>query len=517
MKKRFLLSLSAVFLLSFSPQVAARDFQFSYGGTNITYTVISEKDRTCSVKENNSVGGHLTLPAKPLDGDIEYSLVSIGGEAFSECKGLTGITIPDGVSVIGEYAFYDCARLESIALPESIDSIGTKAFSDCFNLKKAEFASLESLCRIKFAGDYSNPLQRSIPLVIDGEEVTEITFPENMNEVMDYTFAGGSQLTSIKLHDGITSIGKNSFYYCSGITSLEIPADVVSIGEKAFYYCTGLTSLNIPAGVKEFHDYCFSSCNGLTSISIPDGLTAIGTGAFHGCSGLTSISLPESLKTIGEYAFSSCNGFTDITFPEGVVEIGPSAFSWCNNLASIDIAGSVESIGESAFYGCDKLTNIVIPEGVRTIGEQAFRGCSGVTSLSLPNTLTTIGKLAFDWCDNLEEVRVNAIVPPVCDNIYSSYTVFDYTIYHNTTLYVPEESLEEYKGVSPWSEFKKIEVMESSSVDAITDGCGNPINFTEPHEVYDFSGKKIGVSKANLPKGCYIIRQGKKMSKLIVR
>ena len=45
--------------------------------------------------------GALTIPATVTNGGTTYSVTAIGYEAFRECKALTSVTIPDGVTGIG--------------------------------------------------------------------------------------------------------------------------------------------------------------------------------------------------------------------------------------------------------------------------------------------------------------------------------------------------------------------------------------------------------------------------------
>ena len=54
--------------------------------------------------------------------------------AFSQCSGLTSVTIPNSVTSIGEKAFRDCSGLTSITIPNSVTSIGDYAFFDCSDL-----------------------------------------------------------------------------------------------------------------------------------------------------------------------------------------------------------------------------------------------------------------------------------------------------------------------------------------------------------------------------------------------
>ncbi|MBD9229955.1 MAG: leucine-rich repeat domain-containing protein [Prevotella sp.] len=63
-----------------------------------------------------------------------YSYTSndnIGRYAFSDCSGLTSLTLPDGITSIGDYAFSGCSGLTSLTLPAGITSISDYAFFYC--------------------------------------------------------------------------------------------------------------------------------------------------------------------------------------------------------------------------------------------------------------------------------------------------------------------------------------------------------------------------------------------------
>lgn len=66
------------------------------------------------------------------------SVTSIGEHAFSACKSLTSITIPDSVTSIGKSALSSCDSLTSITIPNSVTSIGKNAFKYCDSLKNIE-------------------------------------------------------------------------------------------------------------------------------------------------------------------------------------------------------------------------------------------------------------------------------------------------------------------------------------------------------------------------------------------
>ena len=113
-------------LLFFLPQQAdaasASDLTFTLNANGNSYSVTD-----C----DESAGGTLTIPStyngKPVTG--------IGDYAFSNCTGLTGITIPDSVTSIGTHAFYDCTGLTGITIPDSVTNMGGAAFRGCSSLE----------------------------------------------------------------------------------------------------------------------------------------------------------------------------------------------------------------------------------------------------------------------------------------------------------------------------------------------------------------------------------------------
>lgn len=58
----------------------------------------------------------------------------IGDSAFSDCTGLTSISIPESVTKIGYLAFCNCTGLTNIEIPKNVRTIQAAAFSGCSNL-----------------------------------------------------------------------------------------------------------------------------------------------------------------------------------------------------------------------------------------------------------------------------------------------------------------------------------------------------------------------------------------------
>ena len=77
----------------------------------------------------------------------------IGDGAFSDCSGLTSVTIGESVTSIGNYAFYGCSGLTSVTIPNSVTSIVSLAFYDCSGLIEVTIGeSVTSIDEEAFSG-----------------------------------------------------------------------------------------------------------------------------------------------------------------------------------------------------------------------------------------------------------------------------------------------------------------------------------------------------------------------------
>ena len=75
--------------------------------------------------------GDVTIPEKVTYDGTNYYVKVIGDYAFSECSGLTSVTMPNSIKSIESYAFNGCNGLTNIIIPNSVESIGTYAFQNC--------------------------------------------------------------------------------------------------------------------------------------------------------------------------------------------------------------------------------------------------------------------------------------------------------------------------------------------------------------------------------------------------
>lgn len=140
-----------------------------------------------------------------------------------------------------------------------------------------------------------------------------------------------------------------------------------------------------------------------------------------------------------------------IRFYNPIREIPDDAFEYKVYLASIAIPYGVNVIGEYAFSYCSSLTHINIPESVNSIGESAFYNCSSLTQINIPANVTNIGDHAFYGCSSLTTVFCKPTIPPSL-----SYDHVPFESEYVRWIFVPAESLNDYKTDYPWSDYSDI-------------------------------------------------------------
>ena len=262
-----------------------------------------------------SVNGAVAEDDALRSGDYQYRVLEDGtAEITSYSGGDSVLKIPntlDGKTVtsIGDEAFSGCRALKSIELPDSVTSMGVNPFADCWRLKNIQVSPEQPVFAV-IDGVLFNKAEKSLVCYPAGKQEEAYEVPQGIQQIKSYAFYDCSALTSIKLPDSVTSIGEYAFAWCSSLTTIELPDSVTSIGDKAFRDCSALTSIELPDSVTSIGNDAFFGCSALTNIELPDSVTSIGDSAFYDCSALTSIELPDSVTSIGDQAFWGCNNLT---------------------------------------------------------------------------------------------------------------------------------------------------------------------------------------------------------------
>lgn len=368
-----------------------------------------------SVKGGICVSGYTGNPEiVEIPGQIDgQTVISIGYGAFEDCKTLTQVIIPEGVTAIAGNAFDGCSSLMRVTIPSTITEFSVD-FLKCTSLENFEVAaaneSYASEDGVLFNKDKSTLLQ--CPCAKKGQ----YTIPATVKTI-DFMAFRLSNLTEIVIPEGVTSVGNYAFS-ASSIESISLPDSLTKISSGMFSGCQNLKTIHIPKGVSKISSDVFSDCDNIESFTvsaenpyltaiegviynkaktkviqcppkkegsytIPDTVTSIGAYAFAYCSELTEISLPSKLTAISDAAFMYCSGLTDVTIPANVGSIGDSAFSGCANIETVAFNKNTKSIDGYAFSGCKKLKSVTLPQNLTSIKMTAFQRCTALTNIEI--------------------------------------------------------------------------------------------------------------------------------------
>ena len=326
--------------------------------------------------------------------------------AFSNCSGLTNVTIPDNMMSISRNAFEGCTSLfDTTTIPgvKLVDgwAIGTEGWlSDYLDLS-------------------------------------------GVRGIGDSAFEDCSGLTSVELSEGLRVIGRRAFARCTSLRTINIPDSVVNMGYGAFARCPAVFDEN---GFFIYKNVLYDYCGNAKTVVIPDGVKEIASSMLNSCDSefITKIKIPDSVERIAaetfEYEFLDhyfygdpymdtrtipgailVDGWVvgwyknrntraiDLTKARGIADDGLSgAFTDGDGVrlceGNVIIPGHIKIVPVAAFE-CASLASVSIAEGVRSIEEGAFSE-TDLRAITIPSTVTNVGEYAFAGCKDLESARI---------------------------------------------------------------------------------------------------------------
>ena len=426
----------------------------------------------------NTYSGNVTIPETVTYSGKTYNVVGIGYQAFKNCTGLTGVTLPKTAYLLLNESFAGCTSLTSIVLPSAMSSIYNNAFVGCTALKKIY-------------------VMRKTPATANTNNFDASTYstatlyvPEDSYDAYKST-APWSSFTTIKKTNYDFQVN-NVFYKITG-------TNTVSVTYRDTDYDNYSGSVSIPSSVAydgktytvtAIGAFAFRGTNDgghLTSVTIPSTVKTIEHHAFWLQMNLGNVSIPSSVTTIGDYAFCWCSNMTSVTIPNSVTSLGTNVFSQCKKLASVTIGTGITKIQDYCFYGCEKLTTVTIPNNVTSIAYRAFQDCKTLSSVTLGTGVNSMGNQVFNGCSALASVTSLAVTPPTITS-----NTFDTSHYSNVTLMVPNSSKSAYQSANYWKNFTTI---TAQAYDFMVDGLyyrktsSNTVEVTYKDENYNsYSG-----------------------------
>ena len=325
-----------------------------------------------------------TLTIKPAEGTsggaMENYIYSSSVPWTDRTRDISKVIIEKGVTTIGRCAFSYCRGLTSVSIPESVTSIGDRAFI-VTNLRSVEWNAVD--CKIgsnvfNSSGYGANKLQN----IVFGNQVIRI--PGSLCD-------GITTLTSVTMGESVAFIDSSAFRGCTGLTAVTIPESVTSMKEDAFYGCKNLTSVEWNA--RHCADFSKSPFSYAVFIIFGNEVEYIPARLCSDCSSLKSVTIPDNVTAIGDFVFYRCTSISGPLCNSKVFAYMPTDYR-----GEYAIPSGIQSIAGGAFYGCSGLTSITIPDSVTSIGKQAFYNCSGLTSVtSLAVRPPSCGENTFDF------------------------------------------------------------------------------------------------------------------------
>lgn len=241
---------------------------------------------------------------------LPNSVTSIGAYAFSFCRKLESIIIPEGITRIEERTFSFCGSLRNITIPKSVVSIGEDAFYKNISLIDIQIASDNP----NFAGVGSLLLNKDKTLLLYCTSgVKDIVIPEGVEKVASYAFRY-SDVTKVTFPSTLKELMDNAFYGCFELTEIHLPSSMITYGTQKFEYSSKLSKFQV-----------FDSAGGSNYSS--DG------GVLYNADRTTLICDPASgsavvsdkVTTIKDYAFP--NVTISVTIPKSVINLSDKVFN----------------------------------------------------------------------------------------------------------------------------------------------------------------------------------------------
>lgn len=365
---------------------------------------------------------------------ISKGITEVGWCSFNGANKITGVEIPDSVTLISDYAFQYCKSLTKVKIPGSVKKIGNwwgnangQIFNGCSNLKEVILEegieeisgrAFDSCSKVK---EWKLPksLKRIGPGAFQSTGVEEFNIPENVESIAA-TFISSSNLSRI-------NVDSNNKYFTSvdGIlfdkdstrlikypenrdgSSYEVPNTVNTIDANAFGSCKNLQTIVIADSVEKIGDSAFYGSK-LKTINLGGGITNINNEPFYGALNLTNINvITENDKYESENGVLFNKGKTILIkcppaiingevyeIPNTVVEIGPQSF-YRSQIKNVIIPSSVKKIGSESFFQCYNLEELNLSEGLERIEWRALQQCNKIKTIVVPSSVTYIDKECF--------------------------------------------------------------------------------------------------------------------------
>lgn len=313
------------------------------------------------------------------------------------------VTVPDAAEVtIGDEAFANCKSLKALCFGNGIESLGADIAEDS-PVNEILIDDLAAWCAVEKEGAISAQTGYGpINLYSNGAVVYDLEIPDGVKEIKAWSFADFTGLRTLTLADSVSHVRDNAFNGCCNLYK-------VTLGESANYFYS-----NAFNGCRKLYEIENNSVEAGLDLELPK--VPDGSDSSNGC--LTAyarnIYVPleggeSKIRTTEEgyiyYASDERAGLLEDDVPYGT-----SLLAYIGTETQLILPESFEDsvyhIADCAFYGNQQLESVNISSGVYSVGAFAFEYCANLSEVTLVGgNLQLIGDRAFAYAA-ISEVRI---------------------------------------------------------------------------------------------------------------
>lgn len=230
---------------------------------------------------------------------------------------LEKVYIEDKVTVISEYLLGSQKSLEQVRMGSGIKVIEKGAFQSCIALSELEIP--EGVEYIADAFRYSQFTRLTLPSTLVG--IHKDAFVMGSDDIVivynGKSYSRRDDELFRQFYPNDLLIYNNVVMDCwDNVSEITVPEGVTEIGDYSLAFQKEVTKITLPGSVRVINDGAFNGCEKLTEIVIPEGVEELGALIFDGCKSLKKIYLPDSISSIdgmtfADISYNEDNAFTD--------------------------------------------------------------------------------------------------------------------------------------------------------------------------------------------------------------
>lgn len=279
--------------------------------------------------------------------------------------------------------------------------------------------SFREYCGINIAGRLSGTTSYTKNIILNGTKVEgDIVIPD-------------TYINKAGIETNITTVGAN-FCDCIDITGVTLPKHCTTLGFDAFRNCTNLKNVVLNEGLKTIDKNALRNV-GIEELVIPNTVTSI-------------------LGSFGNFAISNNKSLKKVVLSNSITDTQYGNFGECQNIEEFDFNNTTAliTIGKDFLSKNKKLTSIILPNSVTTIDYGFCVYATGLTYVELGENVSSIGNAFLYQSNSKKTLVLRAVTPPTAS---SKYFLVGSGV---NAIYVPDESVQQYKSADVWSTFADI-------------------------------------------------------------